>query len=272
MGMRTRIWIIALFIPALDVVAQQRTIPTPPQFQQTSQRFANSQVRPATQPGPILRQIPVNNPGQVRPRFQPQPPPIQRRPVAPPQRAPPIRVQPASIPPPTQPTVRRQPPPTQPALQIRPLTQPTVLRAQPFSRAPQSTRPAPSPTQQFTTGLRTRPISTKPSQPLPPPSTPIHITSTATQKRPIPPSTSSFASTNSIGLSGPPPTNKIPSRSHNPNAHPPGSLPPSNSVVDELNRADDFMAVAIRLKLRRFARHRNRRHADFIVAQQLKNL
>ncbi|KAI6182044.1 hypothetical protein M3Y97_00337800 [Aphelenchoides bicaudatus] len=232
------------------LLAQQRALPTPPQFQQ--QRF-NRQLRPATQPP--LRRIQLNTQNQARPRA-PQPSTAQRRPAV----APPIRVQPASVP--AQTPVRRPTPP----LQIRPLTQQTAPRAQPFNRAPN--RP---PAAAFTPGVR-RPTVPRPTQPLAPPLTALRSTASTTLRRPVPQSTPSFASTNSVGPAGPPTTGRLAVRPSTPaNAHPPGNLPPSNSVVDELNRADDFMAVAARLKLRRFVRHRNRRRADFILQQQLKN-
>ncbi|KAI1726990.1 hypothetical protein Ddc_04268 [Ditylenchus destructor] len=223
-------------------------------------------------PAEIPRQPP---PAFRPPQSQPRPPTLRPPPqVRPPQRSP----QPAPRPQPaiTVLTARqspvntqnRPPQPQAPPPQARPTPPPALpppnqrLRAPPPQQiAPQNVNTAAGIDRRSgaASQLAVRPPSPKP----PPPSQSVQVG----------PPRQLQISRNSIAAPAPsPPTPPVETQSKPASGktgpHPPGFLPPSNSIIEQLNSADNFMDVAERLQLKRLLINRSRRHTEFVVHRQ----
>ncbi|KAI6208425.1 hypothetical protein M3Y96_00114000 [Aphelenchoides besseyi] len=224
---------------------RSRVLPIRPRIQPTT-----SQFRPpfSTQPPTVFRRVNLNNQGPPVVRNRQPPTTSVARPSA-------VQVKPAAIPSsavkPQQFPQRRIPSPVA-AQGNRPATmarQPPTTITNPPQRLPSS---------QSTVAANPVPLARPQTTRLLPPST-------APIRRPI--SANAPLVSNSINVP-PSPNLRVAPKPRAPlGASPPGIQPPSNSVVEQLNNASDFMLVAQRLQLRRFARHRNRRHALFIEKQ-----
>jgi hypothetical protein len=266
----------ALRKPSPQVLAPPRRAPSPPppqQRQQTPpQRQTQSSQRSSFQQPPPPR-FPTQQPQQsqsqsrfqtqrtsaqiqpgTRPPMQPQPPP--QRPSTQPQQFPQRtsiqqqQQQQAMLRPPVSPTLMTpRMPPTSQISQFNPMQRSQMQQFQPRPPPPMqppqmqprlkpspppafpSIRPHITPEQRFTRPEQARVLP--PSAPIGPP-------------RPTAPFT-----TNNIDD----PVIASPISRVRPSIHPPGFLPPSNSVVDELNHSENFLEVARRLQLRRVTRH-----------------
>ncbi|KAI1728237.1 hypothetical protein DdX_00401 [Ditylenchus destructor] len=219
------------------------------------------------------RNRPAEVPRQPPPAFRPPPPQPQPRPPTlrpPPQVRPPQR--PSQPTPRSQPRVtvltarqspvntqNRPPQPQGPPPQAKPTPPPALPPSNQRLRAPPAQQFAPqnvgTPRQlQRSESPRTQPQA-------------AHIV----PRQPASPSQQ--ISRNSVAAPAPSPPfppveTQSKSASGKTGAHPPGFLPPSNSIIEQLNSADNFMDVAERLELKRLLINRSRRHTEFVVHRQ----
>jgi|UniRef100_A0AC35FLQ7 hypothetical protein len=272
----------ANFSRSATTVAPQRFAPprqAPPQRPPPPPIEVTPSRGPAVRP-PVLRRPPLPSSAPTRTQSMPQRSPQPQQPPPPPRSPTQSREQPPSRTPVPQQQQHPRPPPQPSTQQQTFLRPPTSPRMSPSMQRPPMPRPqirqqpslSPPPPQQKQQFNQPRPPATTMPSPPPPPLqlqqqqrpriTPEQRFTRPDQARmspsaPIgPPRPSPSMTTNNIDDPSPPLQSRVRSSalSPPPSAHMPGFLPPSNSVVDELNNSKNFLEVARRLHLRRVIR------------------
>jgi hypothetical protein len=272
----------ANFSRSATTVAPQRFAPprqAPPQRPPPPPIEVTPSRGPAVRP-PVLRRPPLPSSAPTRTQSMPQRSPQPQQPPPPPRSPTQSREQPPSRTPVPQQQQHPRPPPQPSTQQQTFLRPPKSPRMSPSMQRPPMPRPqirqqpslSPPPPQQKQQFNQPRPPATTMPSPPPPPLqlqqqqrpriTPEQRFTRPDQARmspsaPIgPPRPSPSMTTNNIDDPSPPLQSRVRSSalSPPPSAHMPGFLPPSNSVVDELNNSKNFLEVARRLHLRRVIR------------------